>query len=137
MLVENSNSEKLHLIKSGQTFLGILNDIKRRPEDAAAELGISLDEINSIIRGEKIISQSIIEKAVKVWPVNIRDFYIIKDDCPVGVKIMIAEESKQSSRIMNRAGKPYYEYRDTAMSSTAPFRPEWIQELCFVENNEK
>jgi len=136
MLVENSNSEKLHLIKSGQTFLGILNDIKRRPEDAAAELDIPLDEINSIIRGEKIISQSIIEKAVKVWPVNSRDFYIIKDDCPVGVKIMIAEESKQSSRIMNRAGKPYYEYRDTAMSTVAPFRPEWILELCNVENND-
>ncbi len=35
--------------KSGKNFLGILNDIKRRPEDAAKELQISLDEINSII----------------------------------------------------------------------------------------
>jgi len=136
MLIENSNSEKLHLIKSGQTFLGLLNDIKRRPEDAAVELGISIDKINSIIRGEKIISQSIVERAVKIWPVNFRDFYIIKDDCPLGVKIMKSHESEKSSRIMERAGKPYYEYRDTVMSTVAPFRPEWILELCTVDDNE-
>jgi methylphosphonate synthase len=46
------------------------------------------------------------------------------------------EESEKSSRIMNRAGKPYYEYRDTAMSSVSLFRPEWIEELCVVEDNE-
>ena len=31
------------LIKSGKNFLGLLNDIKRRPEDAAKELEIPLD----------------------------------------------------------------------------------------------
>jgi methylphosphonate synthase len=49
---------------------------------------------------------------------------------------MRSEESKQSSRIMERAGHPYYEYRDTAMSKTAPFRPEWIMELCSVDDND-
>jgi len=124
------------LIKSGQNFLGILNDIKRRPEDAAKELNISLDEINAIISGKKALSQEIVEKAARIWPVNTRDFFIIRDDCPIGVKIMTAEESKKSSRIMNRAGNPYYEYRDTAMSTTAPFRPEWILELCCVDDND-
>jgi len=126
----------LDLIKSGQNFLGILNDIKRRPEDAAKELNISLDEINAIISGKKALSQEIVEKAARIWPVNTRDFFIIRDDCPIGVKIMTAEESKKSSRIMNRAGNPYYEYRDTAMSTTAPFRPEWILELCCVDDND-
>ena len=42
MQIEKMNSE---LIKSGKNFLGILNDIKRRPEDAANELGIPLEEI--------------------------------------------------------------------------------------------
>ncbi|QLH09679.1 helix-turn-helix domain-containing protein [Candidatus Nitrosotenuis sp. DW1] len=125
----------LELIKSGQNFLGILNDIKRRPEDAAKELGISIDEINAIIKGQKPLLQELVDHAVKIWPVNARDFYIIRDDCPTGVKIMTAEESKKSSRIMERAGKPYYEYRDTAMSTTAPFRPEWIMELCYVDDN--
>ena len=131
---EESQSKKL--IKSGKNFLGILNDIKRRPEDAARELKVSLDEINSILSGKKELSADIIEKATKIWPVNARDFYIIHDDCPQGIKIMRSEESKQSSRIMERAGHPYYEYRDTAMSKTAPFRPEWIMELCSVDNND-
>jgi len=125
-----------NLIKSGKNFLGILNDIKRRPEDAANELQISLEEINAIIEGKKSINSEIVDKAIKIWPVNARDFYVIQDDCPLGVKIMRAEESKKTSRIMNRAGKPYYEYRDTAMSTVAPFRPEWILELCYVDNNE-
>ena len=128
--------QDLELVKSGQNFLGILNDIKRRPEDAANELNVPLEEIDAIISGKKPIPHEIIEKAAKIWPVNARDFFIIRDDCPIGVKIMTAEESKKSSRIMNRAGKPYYEYRDTAMSTTAPFRPEWILELCYVDNND-
>ena len=132
---KQEKSRSKELIKSGQNFLGILNDLKRRPEDAATELGISLEEITQIIDGEKILSQEIIEKAVKIWPLNVSDFYIIYDDTPTGVKLMSAEESKMSSRIMNRAGKPYYEYRDTVMSSVAPFRPEWIMELCQVDDN--
>ena len=131
---EESQSKKL--IKPGKNFLGILNDVKRRPEDAARELKVSLDEINSILSGKKELSADIIEKATKIWPVNARDFYIIHDDCPQGIKIMRSEESKQSSRIMERAGHPYYEYRDTAMSKTAPFRPEWIMELCSVDDND-
>ena len=58
------------------------------------------------------------------------------DDCPSGLKIMRCEDSVKSSRIMHRSGKPYYEYRDTAMSSVGPFRPEWIEMLCVVDDNE-
>lgn len=133
---EISHMPELYQIRSGNNFLGILNDIKRRPEDAADELGISIDEINLIISGRKKISPELIQKAVEIWPVNERDFYIIFDDCPLGVLIMSTDESKKTSRIMERAGKPYYEYRDTAMSKTAPFRPEWILELCKVKDND-
>ena len=136
MMEKQEESQSKKLIKSGKNFLGILNDIKRRPEDAARELKVSLDEINSILSGKKELSADIIEKAAKIWPVNARDFYVIYDDCPQGIKIMRSEESKQSSRIMERAGHPYYEYRDTAMSKTAPFRPEWIMELCSVDDND-
>ena len=136
MMEKQEESQSKKLIKSGKNFLGILNDIKRRPEDAARELKVSLDEINSILSGKKELSADIIEKATKIWPVNARDFYIIHDDCPQGIKIMRSEESKQSSRIMERASHPYYEYRDTAMSKTAPFRPEWIMELCSVDDND-
>jgi len=127
---------KLDLIRSGKNFLGILNDLKRRPKDAAKELGISEDEINSIISGKKELSSDIVNRAVKIWPVNARDFYIIHDDCYSGVKIMRSNDSEKTKRIMERAGKPYYEYRDTVMSTNAHFRPEWIMELCTVEDNE-
>ena len=120
----------------GSNFLGILNDLKRRPEDAARELELSLDYINGIIEGKNELTSEIVTKATKVWPVNARDFYVMHDDCTTGVKLMRREESEKSSRIMNRAGKPYYEYRDTAMSSVGPFRPEWIEELCIVEDND-
>ena len=136
MMEKQKESKNTELIKSGQNFLGILNDIKRRPEDAAKELEVSLDEINSILGGKKELSASIIEKATKIWPVNARDFYIIHDDCPQGIKIMSSDESKQSSRIMKRSGRDYYEYRDTAMSKAAPFRPEWIMELCSVDDDD-
>ena len=120
----------------GRNFLGILNDLKRRPEDAAKELDIPLEQIKAIIEGKKLLSSEIIQSATKIWPVNVSDFYIIRDDSPTGVKVMSAEESKKSSRIMERGGKPYYEYRDTVMSGVAPFRPEWIKQLCYVDDND-
>ena len=128
--------EETQLKRTGYNFLGLINDIKRRPEDAAKELGISLDEINSIIEGKKPLSFDIIDKAVQIWPLNPRDFFLIHDDCPDGVKIMREQESKNSSRVMDRANLPFYEYRDTAMSSVSLFRPEWIEELCYVDDND-
>ena len=128
--------ESLENKRMGSNFLGILNDIKRRPSDAAKELEISTEEIENIINGKIKLSSEIISKATKIWPVNARDFYIMHDDCPSGFKIMRCQDSIKSSRIMHRAGKPYYEYRDTAMSSVGPFRPEWIEELCIVDDNE-
>ena len=128
--------QRISWIKSGKNFLGILNDIKRRPEDAAKELEVSLETIKLIIDGKKSLPHDLVEKATKIWPVNARDFYVIDDDCPLGIKMMKSEESKKTSRIMERAGKPYYEYRDTAMSKVAPFRPEWILELCYVSDND-
>ena len=125
-----------YLYRSGINFLGILNNLKRRPKDAAEELGVPLDDIVSIINGEKEISYDIIKRATEIWPINIADLFLIQDDCPNGVKIMRAEDSKKSQRIMDRGGLPYYEYRDTAMSKVAPFRPEWILELCSVSDND-
>ena len=131
-----SDSKNQELVRFGNYFLGILNDLKRRPVDAAEELNISLEEIMDIIEGRKAISSEIITRATKIWAISFRDFYLIQDDCPNGVKIMRAEESAKSSRIMERGGLPYYEYRDTAMSCVALFRPEWIEELCVVDDND-
>ena len=131
-----SDTKNPELVRFGNYFLGMLNDLKRRPEDAANELNVSLEEITGIIEGKKEITSKIISRAVKIWPVNYRDFFLIHDDCPDGIKIMRNEDSAKSSRVMDRGGMPYYEYRDTAMSSVALFRPEWIEELCIVEDND-
>ena len=64
----------------GLNFLSILNDIKRRPEDAAEELGVPTEEINQIIAGEKELSFEIVNRAIEIWPLNARDFFLINDD---------------------------------------------------------
>ena len=54
---------------------------------------------------------------------------------------MRAQQSAASSRVFERplgdgSPAPYYEYRDTAMSSSAPYKPEWIKELRVVADND-
>ena len=124
-----------HRRRMASNFRSIINDLKRRPEDAARDLEISAEEVNEILSGETEMSPDMISKALEVWPVSPRDFFLLRDDCPNGVRIMRAESSMKSARVMSRAGNDYYEYRDTAMSSVSAFRPEWIEELCIVEDN--
>ena len=52
----------------------IINDLKRRPEDAAIDLKISQSVFNQYLRGKKQIDEGFVKKAVNVWPVNITDF---------------------------------------------------------------
>ena len=95
-------SSEREFTRGGKNFLGILNDLKRRPEDAAKELGVSEEEIRLIIDGKKALSSEIITKAQKIWPVKASDFYIIHDDCPTGVKIISAEESEKGICLLRR-----------------------------------
>ena len=132
----NAGGEVTSDVRSGENFRAILNDLKRRPEDAAAELGVPLPEIEEIIGGRTSLPSTLVEKAIATWPVSPRDFYLLEDDAPTGVRIHRAADSERSSRVMSRAGADYYEYRDTAMSSLSQFRPEWIKELCIVDDND-
>ncbi len=116
-------------------FRKILNDLKRRPEDAAKDLNISKKKINQILSNKSKIDLKIINQAVKVWPINYGDFFSFEDDTHLNHKIMRANASKKSKRIMNRGGKPYYLYEDTVMSKLSPYRPELITELVVVKNN--
>ena len=51
-------------------FRKILNDLKRRPEDAAEDLGVNKSIIHKILKSNGVSDLSIIEKAVKAWTVN-------------------------------------------------------------------
>tara|TARA_B100001093_G_C26847333_1_gene1023485 strand:+ start:2792 stop:4096 length:1305 start_codon:yes stop_codon:yes gene_type:complete len=123
------------MLTSSKKFRKILNDLKRRPEDAAKDLGVSKKRIQKILRNKTFSDTNILEKAVKVWPVNYSDFFFTQDDTRNGYKIFRLSESNKSERIMHRGGKPYYSYKDTVMSKLSPFRPEWIKELLVVKNN--
>src|SRR3989344_803883 len=134
------NKEYLKII--GARIKSELNDLKRTPESAAEELKINPDKINAIINGNANIEDTymLIGKMGNFYPIDSTDLYLLKDDCVNGIKIMRADESKNSSRIFNRKDKtgsktPYYKYRDTAMSKLSPFKPEWIKELRVVNDS--
>lgn len=116
-------------------FRKILNDLKRRPEDAAKDLKISKKKLLRLLKKNKFNEFDIIKKATKVWPVNYGDFFSFEDDTRKDFKVMRANESNKSSRIMSRGGNPYYLYKDTVMSKLSPFKPELITELQIVNNN--
>jgi transcriptional regulator with XRE-family HTH domain len=116
-------------------FRKILNDLKRRPEDAAQELNISSEEINKILNGEVDPDFKLLKKATEIWPINLNDFFGIEDDTTNNYKIFTKAESDKTVRIMQRKSKPYYKYKDTVMSKISPFRPEWIEELVVVNDN--
>jgi len=96
------NSE---LIRSGRNLRGLLNDLKRDVPTAAKELDISEQELNSYIAGEMIIPMLLINKAVEIWPLNIRDFFILEDDTSNGMLFFSKEKSESSSRILKRGGQ--------------------------------
>ena len=116
-------------------FRKLLNDLKRRPEDAAKDLNITKKEILKFLNNKKEISHKILNQATKVWPVNHGDFFSFSDDTQNGFKIMRSDKSNKSKRIMIRGKKPYYLYKDTVMSKVSPFKPELITELVVVEND--
>jgi transcriptional regulator with XRE-family HTH domain len=118
-----------YLQRVGATFRSLINDLKRDEETAARELGVELSLIEKIIAGACPVPTEVIDRAVRIWPVNERDFFPIHDDAPDGVIVMRKEDSAASSRVLRRGGKDYYEYRDTAMSRVVMMRPEWIRIL--------
>ena len=113
----------------------IINDLKRRPIDASKDLKISLKKFNQYLNGNKKIDEKFVGKAVTAWPVKISDFINPHFHKTNQFKIYKAADSLKTSRIMKRGGINYYEYRDTVMDRDAPFRPEWIRELVYVETN--
>ena len=127
----------------GQRIRCELNDLKRTTESAASELQIPLKELKDIIDGKKDEETTfrLIERLSKIYPIDGKDLYLLMDDTINGIRYMSASKSYASRRIFkrrNRFGelKPYYEYRDTAMSRLCLFKPEWISMLREVENDD-
>ena len=136
-------AEKLYLRALGARILSEANDLKRTTEALASDLNFPLDRIKAVIAGEadRESAHEVIQALVRAYPISLADLWVDEDDTDQGVRIVKAAESAASTRTFERRNRegiqaPYYEYRDTAMSRTAPFKPEWIRELRVVDDSD-
>jgi hypothetical protein len=136
------NNQKSHLEKLGRRILAEANDLKRTPGELANDLGYELTVVKAIISGnaDLEVAQKLLSQMCVNYPISLANLWVEEDDTTKGVKIMRAKDSKTTARIFsrkNRSGKEadYYEYRDTVMSRTAAFKPEWIQPIRVVEDD--
>jgi len=138
-----SKYEANHWLKQGAKIRGIANDIKRDSDALAKEIGIDVGTIQDAFAGTASpeIYEEIINRMVMAYPVSRLDLDILRDDTDDGVVVQTVKSATASSRIFSRADKSglpsqYYEYRDAAMSSVGPYRPEWIKELRTVSSDD-
>ena len=95
-----------------------------------------MGDVEKVLSGEGTpeLGRDLLFQMAAYYPISLRDLWVETDDTEDGIAIMTAAESKATARIFDRSNRsgtmsPYYEYRDTAMSKFAPYRPEWIKEL--------
>ena len=132
-----------HWVRQGAKIRGIANDVKRNGEALAKEIDVDLATVLEAFDGASApeTHEQIINRMVEVYPVLRLDLDIRRDDTDEGVVVQTPQGSLATSRIFSRADKPgqasrYYEYRDAAMSSVRPYRPEWIKELRTVASDD-
>jgi len=132
-----------HWTRQGAKIRSISNDIKRNGEALAKEIEMDLATVLEAFEGTAAPEtyEKIISRMVEVYPVSRLDLDIRRDDTDEGVVVQTPQGSLATSRIFSRSDKsgqasPYYEYRDAAMSSVGPYRPEWIKELRTVASDD-
>lgn len=135
------NAKTSYLKSIGARIRSEANDLKRTPESLASELGMSNAIVGSVLAGTADLETAInlLRTMSEKYPISLANLWLDDDDTEEGVRLMTREASLASSRVFFRGDKegnqkPYYEYRDTAMSRGAPFKPEWILELRCVDD---
>jgi hypothetical protein len=123
----------------GARLLSEANDLKRTAEALASEMGLSLPFIESAIAGALTPAEyrSLFQAVADRYPIAFGRLWMEPVDTDAGLVHLTAADAKESSRVFTRKDRqgaltPFYEYRDSAMSRVAPFRPEWIRELRVV-----
>jgi uncharacterized RmlC-like cupin family protein len=137
----SSHKDMAYLRALGARVLAEANDLKRTPEALATELGIDLGRVQAVIEGraDRDVAEHVVLAMVAHYPISLADLWLEPDDTDDGAVICRANQSLASARVFERRNAygvdtPYYEYRDTAMSRTAGFKPEWIQPLRVVHD---
>lgn len=128
--------ETAYAARAAALLRATANDLKRNDPAAEADLGLRPGSFADYTSGRLPLTWDLISRAAQAWPLNERDLLPIHDDTAHGLRLMRAEESAASTRIIERGGAPYYEYRDTAMSRLASYRPEWIRMLHVVRDDD-
>lgn len=132
----------------GPILRGLLNGVKQTAQSFAKKHDLDSEYLEGVLRGEKPLTKEIIAAVENHSPLNARalfepkdrHYFPIIDDTCNGVIVFNARQRDATIRTFERGPKdgnkiPFYNYADTAMSKTSPFRPEWIKEL-FVNDGE-
>ncbi|MBT5677355.1 MAG: hypothetical protein HOJ07_16835 [Rhodospirillaceae bacterium] len=136
---EDKNTQHLKML--GRRIWSEANDLKRTPEALANETGVPLETVQAVIAGDadEKVAYQLVKTMVKAYPISLTQLWVERDDTDSGVHVMRGASSQKTSRIFDRRDRdgaltPFYEYRDTAMSRLAPFKPEWIQPIRVVSD---
>lgn len=139
----SDNGDRAYAKRLGSRIFSEANDLKRTPDALARELGWEIADVQRVINGEADIetSKALLMQMTEAYPVALSALWLDPDDTDEGVVIMSSAASAASGRVFERKDRngelsPYYEYRDTAMSRLAPYRPEWILELRHVGDSD-
>ena len=149
---EVSSTEYQHMFRASiaeSTHTGVLvrtalNDLKRVPEVIEKETGLSKAALNDLIQGQdydRANTDAILRLLHYNYPCSMKQLVVDRDDSDQGIWYKTAEESTHSGRVLDRINGlnqqvHYYNYKDTATSSLSPFKPELIEILVHVLDNE-
>ena len=125
----------------GPILRGLLNGVKQTAKSFAKIHNLDPNYLEGVMSGEKPMTQEIFDAVNDHSPLNVRQLFDdkyknnfpIRDDTDNGVVTFSASQRESTERTFERGPKegpkvPFYDYADTAMSTTSAFRPEWIKE---------
>jgi uncharacterized RmlC-like cupin family protein len=123
----------------GAILRNLLNGVKQDAVSFAKIHNLDAEYLEAVMNSEKPMTDDIILAIMNHPPINFsrlfepayRSRLPLQDDTTGGVIVCSYTQTMSTKRIFDRGPSktPYYEYADTAMSVTSPFRPEWIKEL--------
>ena len=121
-----------------------LNDVKRDVAVAAEETQLSNKLLLRLLRGHEFDGCNI-DAATRLlghmYPISKRMMLCDEDSSDAGAWFMTSQQTSKSQRVFDRTNAngntvPYYKYMDTATSAISPFKPELIEQLVQVEDND-
>ena len=132
-----------YLTQFGATICKRINGLKRTPKNVSDETGMDYDLVCRVVSGNGSIeeTQALAKKIGEIYPVDEESLYPINTNMTNGAIIMHTNEAIATNRTLQRTNAmgsivDYYNYRDSALDTLSPLKPEWIETLQEVEDND-